>query len=144
MRIALLLLCLFPASLRADQPAPSLAFEAGTILAGGHELAESVVLPAMEGPVSLRTRDGSLLRWRIAVGNGETRLMLPDGRWAAKAEYTRRQHEGRIICQIYQTYWSPEWAVRGGAAAARPDYRPADDRVYAFREAPCPSAEPRP
>lgn len=136
----LILTGLFAGTALAAEPlsAPPLAFEAGTVLAGGHVLAADVTLPPRPGPVTLGTRDGVLLNWHMAVENGETRLVQPDGRWAAKAEYTRTQRDGRVICQIYQTYWSPEWAVRGGGAAPRPDFRPADDRVYAFREVPCP------
>lgn len=138
MRAAALSVLLIPFSALAETPAPSLTFEAGTILADGHELAETVTLPATSGPVSLRTRDGTVLKWQVVVVNGETRLLKPDGRWAAKAEYTTIQRGGRTICQIYQTYWSPEWALRGGGTVTRPDFRPADDRVYAFREVPCP------
>ncbi len=127
------------AAAAAEQsPAPPLAFEAGTVLAGGHVLAMDITLPPRPGPVDLLTRDGVLLHWRLTVKDGETRLLQTDGHWAAKAEYSRTQRDGRMICQVYQTYWSPEWAVKGGNAAPRPDYRPADDRIYAFRDIPCP------
>lgn len=139
MRLLIPLILMAGAAAAAEQqPAPPLAFEAGTVLAGGHVLATDVTLPAKPGPVTLKTREGITLAWRLTVENGETRLLQSDGRWAAKAEYSQTQRDGRVVCQIYQTYWSPEWAVRGSSAAARPDYRPADDRVYAFREVPCP------
>lgn len=135
----ILLSLLIAGSAAAEPPAPPIAFEAGAVLAGGHVLAEDVVLAARAGPVTLKTRDGVALNWQIVVENGETRLLQTDGRWAAKAEYNWTQRAGRVVCQIYQTYWSPEWAARGGTAgAARPDFRPADDRIYAFRDVPCP------
>lgn len=118
--------------------APPLAFEQGDVLADGHVIAADTILPPQPGPVSLRTREGDVLHWQITVENGETQLVQPNGRWAAKAEYTRTQRGGHVVCQIYQTYWSPVWAVRRGGAAPQPHYGPADDRIYVFRDAPCP------
>lgn len=123
----------------AELPAPELRFEAGTVLAGGHVLGETVILAARPGPVTLKLRDGADLHWRVTVEQGETRLLQPDGRWAAKAEYHRGSRNGRPACLVYQTLISPEWAVRGGARQqAGPDFTPADDRIYAFRDTPCP------
>lgn len=123
----------------AEVAGPPLAFEAGTVLAGGHVLAETVTLPAQAGPVTLRTVDGQILHWQIETASGETRLLQADGRWAAKAEYTRTERNGKTVCQIYQTYLSPEWAVRGSRVARDgAGLVLADDRIYAFRDAPCP------
>lgn len=127
------------AQAQAGDAAPPLAFTAGTVLAGGHELAADVTLPPEAGPVVLRVRDGPPLRWRVAVENGETQLLAENGRWVAKAEIHRSEKHGRMVCLIYQTTISPEWAVRGGdRLQGRADFQPADDRVYAFREIPCP------
>ncbi|HEX6957261.1 MAG TPA: hypothetical protein VF194_04680 [Ferrovibrio sp.] len=134
----------FPAALTAfaayaaESPAPPLRFEAGTVLAGGHILAEAVLLPPVPGMVTLAVRDGAPLHWRIAVAGGETRLLLPDGRWAAKAEYSRVKRDGQMVCLIYQTYLSPRWLVDGVEKRDHADFTPLDDRIYAFREAPCP------
>ncbi|MCW0234599.1 MAG: hypothetical protein OJJ21_13445 [Ferrovibrio sp.] len=139
MRPLLLIVALLPAAvLAADAPAPDLRFEAGAVLAGGHVLAEAVTLPAKSGPVVLKLREGADLHWRVAVEHGETRLLQPDGRWAAKAEYHRGERNGRPACLIYQTVISPDWAVRGTEKPDRADFAPADDRIYAFRETPCP------
>ncbi|WP_341898164.1 hypothetical protein [Ferrovibrio terrae] len=139
MRLSLpVALLISTAALAEDLPAPALHFAADTVLAGGHVLAEAVELPAKAGPVVLTLREGASLRWHVVVENGETRLMQPDGRWAAKAEYYRAQRGDRIVCQIYQTTISPEWATMTKDSTARADYTPADDRIYAFREAPCP------
>ncbi|MFN4166341.1 MAG: hypothetical protein ACK4GK_17330 [Ferrovibrio sp.] len=131
------------AQAQAGEPAPPLFFAAGTVLAGGHELAADVTLPPEAGPVVLPVRDGTPLRWRVTVENGETQLLAENGRWVAKAEIHRSEKRGRMVCLIYQTTISPEWAVRGGGrpqdqAQGRADFQPADDRVYAFREIPCP------
>ncbi|MEK9969216.1 MAG: hypothetical protein VW600_08765 [Ferrovibrio sp.] len=130
-------LCLSSAALADALPAPALQFEAGTVLPGGHELAQATVLPAKTGPVVLKLRAGPDLHWRIIVENGETRLLQPDGRWAAKAEFYEGQRNGKPVCLIYQTTISPEWAVRGVDKPDRADFAPADDRIYAFREIPC-------
>lgn len=139
MRWSSLFVLLIASAAHADSAAPPLAFEAGTVLAGGYVLAETVELAPVPGPVTLAVRNDTPLRWRIDVAEGETRLLRPDGRWAAKAEYRRIERDGRIVCEIYQTYLSPEWAAR---VTKRPnpgaDFVPADDRIYAFREAPCP------
>lgn len=143
-RLLPVLLLIAPAvQAQAGEPAPPLFFAAGTVLAGGHELADDTTLPPVAGPVMLRVRDGAPLRWRVTVENGETRLLAEDGRWVAKAEIHRSEKRGRMVCLIYQTTISPEWAVRGGGrpqgqAQDRADFQPADDRVYAFREIPCP------
>ncbi|QDO95901.1 hypothetical protein FNB15_00765 [Ferrovibrio terrae] len=134
--LPLLLLLCFAA--RADEPAPPLHFRAGTIVAGGHLLPSDVILPAVAGPVTLTPQDGPPLHWRITVDHGETRLLDASGRWAAKAEYHRAQRGDRIVCQTYQTTISPEWTAMSKDSAARADYTPADDRIYAFREVPCP------
>lgn len=139
MRWLSLLPVLLAYTAHAEQPAPPLAFEAGTVLAGGHVLAEAITLPPKPGQVSLVVRDGAPLRWHIAIKDGETRLLQPDGNWAAKAEYSRVDRDGRTVCLVYQTYLSPEWAVRGTEPPSnRAEFRPADDRVYAFREVSCP------
>lgn len=141
--LALLLLLASAAQAQTSDPAPPLSFAAGAVLAGGHELAEDVILPPMAGPVTLPVRDGVPLRWQVAVENGETQLLAENGRWVAKAEIHRSEKRGRMVCLIYQTTISPEWAVRGGdrpqgQAQGRADFQPADDRIYAFREIPCP------
>lgn len=138
MRRILSLLFFIPLPALADQPAPPLRFEAGTVLSGGHVLAEAVTLPPQPGPVTLTPREGAPLHWRILIEQGETRLLDAGGHWAAKAEYHRLQRDGRTVCQIYQTTISPEWAVRGADRQSRADYAPVDDRVYAFREVDCP------
>lgn len=122
----------------ADAPAPPLSFEAGTVLAGGYILSEAVVLPPVPGMVTLAVRGGTPLRWRIAVAEGETRLLQPNGHWAAKAEYNRVERNGQTVCLIYQTYLSPQWLVHGVEKRDHADFTPLDDRIYAFREAPCP------
>jgi hypothetical protein len=132
------LLLLLSCTAWADEPAPPLHFRAGTIVAGGHLLPSEVILPAVAGPVTLTPQDGPPLHWRITVGNGETRLLDASGRWAAKAEYHRAERGGRIVCQTYQTTISPEWTTMTKDRATRADYTPADDRIYAFREVPCP------
>jgi hypothetical protein len=130
---------LLPGAAPADEPpAPPLQFRAGTILAGGHLLPADVTLPAVAGPVTLQPADGPPLHWRVTVGNGETRLLDAQGRWAAKVEYHRVERGGRVLCQTYQTTISPEWSATTKDSAARPDYSPADDRIYAFRDVPCP------
>jgi hypothetical protein len=140
-----MLLTLLAVAARAgDAPAPGLQFEAGTVLPGGHELAALTILPARAGPVVLKLREGPDLHWRVTVAEGETRLLQPNGHWAAKAEYYRGQRDGRPVCLVYQTIISPEWAVRGldrpgDAQETRADFAPADDRIYAFRETPCPA-----
>ncbi|MFN4311849.1 MAG: hypothetical protein ACK4FK_14795 [Ferrovibrio sp.] len=136
--LAPLLLIASVAQAQANDPAPPLSFAAGSVLAGGHELAEDVMLPPTAGPVTLRVRDGAPLRWRVAVENGETRLLDGAGRWAAKAEYHRLMRDGSAVCQIYQTTISPEWALQRGDRPGRPDFSPADDRIYSFRDVPCP------
>jgi len=124
---------------RAEEPpAPPLHFRAGTILAGGHVLSADVTLPPVAGPVTLQPQDGPPLHWRVTVANGETRLLDGNGRWAAKVEYHRLERDGREVCQTYQTTISPEWMATGKDSAARADYTPADDRIYAFRDVPCP------
>ena len=138
-----LLLLAAAAQAQTADPAPPLFFAAGTVLAGGHEVAADTTLPPIPGPVTLAVRDGAPLRWQVAVENGETRLLAEHGRWVAKAEIHRSEQRGRMVCLIYQTTISPEWAVRGGdrpqdRAQGRADFQPADDRVYAFREIPCP------
>ncbi|MFN4275305.1 MAG: hypothetical protein ACK4FJ_03320 [Ferrovibrio sp.] len=134
--LVILLFLAAPAAAQAP-PAPPLHFEAGTVLAGGHVLQSAVTLPATSGPVSLAVQDGRL-DWSIRVENGETRLLDDAGRWAAKAEYHRLMRDGSAVCQIYQTTISPEWALQGGDRSGRADYRPADDRIYSFRDVPCP------
>jgi len=134
---ALVLLLLALPALAQDVPAPPLHFEAGAVLPGGHVLREAVMLPAKPGPVTLTAQDGRL-DWTVAVEHGETRLLQPDGHWAAKAEYHRLMRAGQPACQIYQTTISPEWAVRGADKPGRADYTPADDRIYSFRDTPCP------
>jgi hypothetical protein len=136
--IFLLLILLRVAALADEPPAPPLHFRAGTILAGGHLLPSEVRLPAIAGPVTLTPQDGPPLHWRITVANGETQLLDAGGRWAAKAEYHRAERAGRIVCQTYQTTISPEWTRMTKDRATRADYTPADDRIYAFREVPCP------
>lgn len=126
------------AALADEPPAPPLHFRAGTILAGGHLLPSAVTLPPVEGPVTLQPQDGPPLHWRVTVGNGETRLLDAQGRWAAKVEYHRSERGGRVVCQTYQTTISPEWTATGKDASTRADYTPADDRIYAFRDVPCP------
>jgi hypothetical protein len=146
MRRALAIILLLAASaVRADDtPAPPLQFEAGTVLAGGHVLAAAVTLPARPGPVILKLREGADLHWRVTVEHGETRLLQSDGRWAAKAEYHRGTRNGKAACLIYMTIISPEWTqssegmVRGSEKPDGADFAPADDRIYAFRETPCP------
>jgi hypothetical protein len=143
MAAAAFVIALLPCRLPAGEPpAPALLFEAGTVLPGGHELRETTLLPAQSGPAVLKLREGPDLHWRVAVENGETRLLQPDGRWAAKAEYYQGQRNGRSVCLVYQTIISPEWAVRGvdrpADAEPRADFAPADDRIYAFRDTPCP------
>lgn len=133
----LLLLLLAGSALAQDIPAPPLNFEAGAVLAGGHVLRAATTLPAKSGAVTLVVQDGKL-DWTIVVENGETRLLDTAGHWAAKAEYHRLSRNGQPVCQIYQTTISPEWAVRGADRSNRADYRPADDRIYSFRDAPCP------
>lgn len=136
--LPLLLLIAATAQAQTADPAPPLSFAAGSVLAGGHELAEDVTLPPVAGPVTLPVRDGAPLRWQVAVDNGETRLLAEQGRWVAKAEIHRSEKRGRMVCLIYQTTISPEWAVRGAERpAGGADFQPADDRVYAFREIPC-------
>jgi|GEM_PF-1871040 hypothetical protein len=131
--------CIASAAAAAEQPAPPLNFDAGTVLAGGYVLSEPLHLSPQPGQVYINVRDGSPLRWRIEVEGGETRLLQPDGRWAAKAEYSRTERNGRTVCLIYQTYLSPEWAIKGlQRPTGRADFIPADDRIYAFRETPCP------
>jgi hypothetical protein len=137
--IAPLLPIVSVAQAQTGDPAPPLFFAAGTMLAGGHELAGDVTLPPVAGPVTLPVRDGAPLRWQVAVDNGETQLLAENGRWVAKAEIHRSEKRGRMVCLIYQTTISPEWAVRGmERPAGRADFQPADDRVYAFRETACP------
>lgn len=139
MRLTLPIVLLIAAPvLAADMPAPALQFDSGTVLAGGHVLAETTTLPAESGPVVLKLREGADLHWRVTVEHGETRLLQPDGRWAAKAEYYRGERNGRPACLIYQTIISPEWAVRGTEKPDRADFTPADDRIYTFRETSCP------
>ncbi|MBS4046770.1 MAG: hypothetical protein KG075_10545 [Alphaproteobacteria bacterium] len=140
MRAALPVLLLLPcfAALADEPPAPPLHFRAGTILAGGHLLPSELILPPVAGPVVLQPQDGPPLHWRVTVAQGETRLLDGQGRWAAKVEYHRAQRGDRIACQTYQTTISPEWTAMGKDAATRADYTPADDRIYAFREVPCP------
>lgn len=134
----LLLPLLFACAAAAqDAPAPSLAFRADTVLRGGHVLRSAVTLPATSGPVTLLAEDGKL-NWTIVVEHGETRLLDDSGHWAAKAEYHRFIRSGLPVCQIYQTTISPEWVVLGTDKASRADYSPADDRIYSFRDAPCP------
>lgn len=133
--LCLLLAC---AAAAADPPAPELHFDAGAVLAGGHVLAEAVTLPAKTGIAVLKLREGGELRWQVTVENGETRLLQPDGRWAAKAEFHRGERNGRPACLVYQTTISPEWAVRSVEQPDRADFAPADDRIYAFREIACP------
>jgi len=130
------LLLALPAAAQ-DASAPSLAFRAETVLRGGHVLRNAVTLPAQSGPVALATQDG-VLNWKIVVEHGETRLLDAAGQWVAKAEYHRLTRAGQPVCQIYQTTISPEWAVQGTDKSARADYTPADDRIYSFRDAPCP------
>lgn len=148
-RMRRLLAILFPALLLAPaaalaQPAPPLSFEAGAVLAGGHVLRAATVLPARAGPAELPLLDGRLLHWHVVIENGETRLLDEKNRLAAKAEYHRQQRNGQPACQIYQTTISPEWAVRkgepdrGAQGGQQADFTPADDRVYSFRDAPCP------
>lgn len=131
------LLLLAPPALAEDAPAPSLAFRAETVLRGGHVLRTAVTLPAKSGPVTLLAEDRKL-NWTLVVENGETRLLDDAGHWVAKAEYHRLTRAGQPVCQIYQTTISPEWAVRGADKPGRADYSPADDRIYSFRDAPCP------
>lgn len=137
---AALLVIFFAATptLADEPPAPALHFPAGTILAGGYLLPSDVTLPAVSGPVVLWPKDSAPLHWRVEVADGETRLLDAQGRWAAKAEYHRTQRGGRVICQSYQTTISPEWVMAGRNSAGRADYTPADDRIYAFRDVPCP------
>lgn len=132
----LALLLIASPSLAQDAPAPPLSFEAGAVLAGGHVLREAVTLPAKSGAVLLAAQDG-MLNWTIMVESGETRLLDAAGHWAAKAEYHRLTRNGQPVCQIYQTTISPEW-VRGTDKSTRADYTPADDRIYSFRDVPCP------
>ena len=122
----------------AERPAPPLSFEAGSVLAGGYVLAESVTLPPAPGPVTLQARDGTLLHWRVTVKAGETRLLQADGHWAARAEYSHARRDGRTICLVYQTTLSPEWAVHGRDRQDHADIALADDRLYTFRETACP------
>lgn len=137
--LSVLLSVLISPAAAAEIAAPPLAFEAGTVLAGGHVLAETLTLPPRTGPVILRTTDAQSLYWQVETANGETWLLQADGRWAAKAEYTRTERNGKPVCQIYQTYLSPEWAVRGGRVARDgAGLVLADDRIYAFRDVPCP------
>lgn len=138
MHAALLLIFLPLTALADEPPAPPLHFRAGTILAGGHLLPREVILPPIEGPVVLQPQDGPPLHWRVTVAQGETRLLDAQGRWAAKVEYHRAERAGRIVCQTYQTTISPEWTTMTKDSATRADYTPADDRIYAFREVPCP------
>lgn len=122
----------------AAERAPPLFFEAGTVLAGGHVLTEAVTLPPQAGPVRLAVREGPPLQWRIRISGGITELLQADGRWAARAEYTRSERDGRSICLAYQTYLSPDWLLQGQDTRNGGGFRPVDDRVYAFREVPCP------
>lgn len=139
MRLSLsIALLISSAALAAELPAPPLQFAADTVLAGGHVLAEAVELPPRAGPVVLTLREGAALRWHVVVENGETRLLQPDGRWAAKAEYYRGSRNGQPACLIYQTIISPDWVIRGADKPSGADFTPADDRIYAFRETPCP------
>lgn len=140
-RIACLLpvLLLPTAALAAGKPsAPPLSFDAGTVLAGGYVLADGITLPPTPGPVTLQARDGTLLHWHVAVQGGETRLLQADGHWAARAEYSHARRDGRTICLVYQTTLSPEWAVQGRQQQDHADIALADDKLYTFREAPCP------
>ena len=126
------------AALAAGKPAPPLSFEAGSILAGGYVLAETVTLPPVPGPVTLHARDGTALHWRIAVHDGETQLLQPDGHWAARGEYSLAKRDGHTICLVYQTTLSPQWAVHGRELQDHADIALADDKLYTFREVPCP------
>jgi len=137
-RFAIILLFVGGAAAAADQPAPPLSFDAGTVLAGGNVLATAVTLPPVPGPVALPTSDGPVLHWHVAVRHGETQLLQQNGRWAARAEYSRVRRDGRMVCLVYQTTLSPEWAVQGRDRQDRADFTPADDKVYTFREIPCP------
>lgn len=137
-RLVLLLLLASPAALAAaGKPAPPLSFAAGTVLAGGYVLTADVTLPPAPGPVILPAREGPL-RWRVAVQDGVTRLLQPDGHWAARAEFTEATRDGRRICLVYQTTLSPEWAVHGRERQDHADIAVADDKVYTFRDIPCP------
>lgn len=137
-RIALLSLLISAAATAADKPAPPLHFEAGVVLAGGYVLAESVTLSPVPGLVTLRAREGAVLHWRVAVQDGETLLLQQDGRWAARAEYNHTRRAGRDVCLVYQTTLSPEWAVHGRDRQDHADIAQADDKVYSFRDIPCP------
>lgn len=137
--LAHLALLLLPAAASAaDKPAPPLSFEAGTVLAGGYVLADTLTLPPKPGPVTLPTREGTSLHWRVAVRGGETQLLQSNGRWAARAEYSLGRRNGRTICFVYQTTLSPQWAVHGRDQQDHADIALADDKLYTFREAPCP------
>jgi hypothetical protein len=137
-RLACLALLLPAAAMAADKPAPPLSFDAGAVLAGGYVLARSLTLPPSPGPVTLPTREGTLLHWRIVVQDGETRLLQQDGHWAARAEYSEGERDGRTICFVYQTTLSPEWAVYGRDRQDRADIALADDKLYTFSEIACP------
>ena len=139
-RVPLCILLAIPAAAFAADgaPAPPLRFEAGAVLAGGHVLREAMTLAPTAGPVTLQPRDGAALHWRVTVEHGETQLLDERGRWAAKAEYHRLERDGRTVCQIYQTTIAPEWALRGAERPGQADFAPADDRVYSFRDVPCP------
>ncbi|MFC3674325.1 hypothetical protein [Ferrovibrio xuzhouensis] len=137
-RIVFLSLLISAAAMAADKPAPPLHFEAGVVLAGGYVLASTVTLPPVPGPVTLPTREGTALHWRVTVQDGETQLLQQDGHWAARAEYNHTLREGRTVCLVYQTTLSPEWAVHGRDRQDHADIAVADDKVYSFREVPCP------
>lgn len=145
----LFLFGLLPSQLPAQSPpspppplhaAPSIMLPEGTVLTSGHVLGGQTTIQPIPGDAIVRFEDGSDETWSVEVAEGETRVYRPGHILVAQAEYVARERDGRPSCFIYQMHIAPEWIgmPSNAAASGQPNIATADDRVYSFREAPCP------
>lgn len=120
--------------------APTIFLAEGTVLATGHVLGGATTIQPNPGQVIVRFEDNSTEIWTVEVSAGETRVFRPGNVLVAKAEFVARERDGHPSCFIYQMHIAPEWigAPGGASTGGKPDITTADDKVYSFREAPCP------
>ncbi len=123
--------------------APEIILPEGTVLASGHVLGGATLIKPIPGQAIVRFEDGSEEIWDVEVATdiGTTRIYRAGHVLVAQAEYVARERDGHPSCFVYQMHIAPEWigAPSGSEAPlGRPGIGTADDRVYSFRETPCP------
>jgi len=137
--------------------APAIELDEGTVLASGHVLAGKTRIQPIPGQAIVRYADGQNETWIVEVSGAETLVYRGNRELVAKAEYVAHERDGKPSCFIYQTHIAPEWLTapqfsgpQGSQpgqvvppsqrqAVTNPDIATADDKVYSFREAPCPA-----